>query len=526
MKKTVLSYEDTHAFPALFRAYLSEDEKLKDFYRYPFSPDSFESAAEDLKKQPFDRKVLVEVLRDQNKPSLYPLIETLRESNTFTVCTGHQLSIFAGPLFFVFKIVTVIRLAEELKRKYPAYNFLPVFWMVSEDHDLEEISSVNMYGKNIEWKHGLKGMAGGLDTSSMKKCMEELSAVAGSGKNSEELLTLFTEAYLSGKNLASATRFLLGKLFEEKYILILDPADERLKKKIIPFLREDIFDHVNHRLVDETAARLSRCGYETQVNPREINCFYITGNSRNRIVFEEDRYKITGTDVSFSEKEMDAEISNHPGRFSPNVVMRPLYQQAVLPNIAYVGGPAEIAYWMEYRSMFEHHGIFYPVLVPRVSALWIDSSASALMRKLRINSANLFTGTDMILKKLLAENGFRLGLPEEIEDARRLFSVVSLKAGAVDPTLRASSEAELEKVLKSLKHIEERMTRSAKQQREAEVRQVKKLMEKLFPGNGLQERHDNFIPLYLEYGKAFLNILFENFDPFEGRFVVLEDTGK
>ena len=511
LKKQTISLEETKQFSKLFLDYINGESKLGSFYSYTPEITSFKQAMEDKGKENTNRKLLADVLKQQyskltdNSPSLNN-INLLLNENTFTVCTGHQLCLFTGPLYFIYKIISTINLAEALKKKYPDNNFIPVYWMASEDHDFEEISSVNLFGKKITWNQQLTGAVGRLNTDSLNAVIDELKQILGESENAKALTQLFSDAYLNHPDLADATRYLVHQLFCEYGLVILDADDIRLKSEFLDIIKDDISNSTNFKLVNQTIADLEKIGHKSQVNPREINVFKLSENNRVRI------------------ESASAETLNYKAEeYSPNVVLRPLYQQKILPNLAYVGGPGEIAYWLEYKTMFNYHNINFPVLIPRNFALLTDEKTEQQIQKLGLSKPDLFKDIDVLTKEFVSKNaGSDVSLKEQEDKLTTLFKDLAEKVSAVDTTLKASVEAECQKALSSLKNIENKLIKSEKQKQETNVNQIKKLKDKFLPEGVLQERHDNFAPYYLKSGKNLIGDLKETFVPFEFKMVILE----
>ncbi len=511
-KKTTLRLADTKQFSKLVIHYINGEEKLRKFYSYKPSIDSFKQAIEDKSKENINRKLLVEVITEQYKKSNISIpsaqISILENENTFTVCTGHQLCLFTGPLYFIYKIITTINLAEELKKQYADYNFVPVYWMASEDHDFDEIKSINLFGQKLMWDNPTaKGAVGRLKTDELKVTIDEFKKILGESSNANELTKLFSEAYLNHPNLAVATRYLVHSLFADSDLVILDADDARLKSEFLEIIKDDISNRTNYKIVNKTIEELKQAGYDAQVNPREINLFQLTDNDRWRI-----------------EKPTDETLNLKPESYSPNVVLRPLYQQKILPNLAYVGGPGEIAYWMEYRAMFNHHKINFPVLIPRNFAMMIDEKSEQQMNKLGITISDLFKDTEVLIKEFITRNStIDISLKDEEDKLVAAFNVIMEKAVKFDVTLKGAVEAEMQKALNSLKNIEGKLVKAEKQKQETTVNQIKKLKDKFFPGGMLQERHDNFAPYYLKSGKQLIGDLKEQFNPFEFEMMILSN---
>ncbi len=515
-RKQHIPLEETRQFSKLFLDYVNGDEKLRAFYSYLPQMASFEQAIADRSMEIFNREVLAEVVSGQYSsnvkvpfsdfPKTNSNIKLLRDKNTFTVCTGHQLCLFTGPLYFIFKIISTINLAERLKKEYPSYNFVPVYWMASEDHDFEEISSVNLFGRKVSWDGNRGGAVGRLKTDSLGPVIEELKQTFGESEKAKELITLFSNAYLKHDTIASATRYMVHELFGEYGLVIVDAADAKLKAQFADLFRDDILNHTNYKLVSATITKLNAAGYEAQVNPRQINVFKLGENERLRI--------------ERSDKEI---LLLEPEKYSPNVVLRPLYQQMILPNLAYVGGPGEIAYWLEYKAMFDHHRISMPVLLPRNFAVLLDEKSVQVLDKLELRKEDIFKDVDQLIKEFVAVNASAdISMKEQEEKLKEMFRELAEKVGAVDITLKANVEAESQKALASLKNIENKLIKSEKQKQETNINQIRKLKDKFLPEGMLQERHENFSPYYLRSGKSFIADLKEAFDPFEFKMLILE----
>ncbi len=514
-KKHTIPFADTNQFSKLFLEYINGENNLRPFYSYAPHIDSFKKAIEDKGRENINRELLVDVLTAQyaklkNADISLNNIQLLLNDTTFTVCTGHQLCLFTGPLYFIYKILSTINLAEALKSNYPEQDFVPVYWMASEDHDFDEIRSVHLFGKTVSWNNDSKGAVGRMNPTTISGVIDELKQILGESENARSLIQLFSEAYLNHHTLAVATRYLVHQLFAQYGLVILDADDARLKETFTDILRDDIVNNTNFKLVNATLTELEKIGHKAQVNPREINVFKLTDIDRVRI-----------------EKANPETLAYASGDYSPNVVLRPLYQQLILPNLAYIGGPGEIAYWLEYKAMFDYHKINFPILMPRNFALLSDEKTSQQLHKLGLSSDGLFKDVEYLIKDFISKNS-DFSLTEQEQTLRSIFYELSLKVSAVDSTLKATVEAELQKALAGLKTIEAKIIKSEKQKQETNINQIRKLKDKFLPDGILQERYENFSPYYLKYGKGFIPELKKIFDPFEFEMLVLElkDIGK
>lgn len=537
LSKEKIKLSETGLFSKLIIDYVNESDVLRDFYSYQPKLESFRKVINEKSAEKINRPLLVSVLKEQYAEILncklqQANIDLLLNNSTFTICTGHQICLFTGPLFFIYKIISAINLAETLKKNYPENNFVPVYWMASEDHDFEEIQSINLFGKKISWDNKeANGAVGKLKTKSLNVVIDELKQILGESENSNKLIQIFREAYLGKENLADATRYLIHKLFASYGLVIIDGNDVRLKSEFSEIIKDDIINHSNYKLVNQTIAEFEEKGFKAQVNPREINCFYMIDNLRERIeqvhdlTLEEGRrdvFKVLNTAIVFTKNELLNELKNHPERFSPNVVLRPVYQQKLLPNLAYIGGPGEIAYWLEYKKMFEYHNINFPVLVPRNFAVLTDDRTNLQMQKFGFTMIDIFKNIDLIIKEFVNKNAsINLSLKDQEEKISAVYTEILEKAVSVDSTLKGSVEAELQKSLNALKNIESKLVRSEKQKQEIKISQVKKLKDKFFPEGKLQERYENMTPYYLKSGEQLIFDLKETFDPLEFKLSIL-----
>jgi len=389
MPNDCVTYQNSGYFIPLIVDYLNQKSELKSLYnRFPTIENFKHQLEEKGENFPIEnRKILVDSLKKQHtnfqiSEATSNNIELLNQPNTYTITTGHQLNLLTGPLYFIYKIITVINLTKELKAAYPEHNFVPIYWMATEDHDFEEINFFNFKNKKIEWKKESKGPVGRLNTQGMDLVFDAFSSELGLGNNAYYLRDLFKKAYLEHDNLADATRYLTYKLFEKEGLVIVDGDDTELKKIFIPFAKDELLHQTSFKKVNETLSPLK--DYSIQVNPREINLFYIQDQLRERIIYENGNYNINNTLLSFSESELLTELENNPENFSPNVILRPLYQELVLPNLCYIGGGGEIAYWLELKSNFEAHKITFPILLVRNSVLLVTKKQLSKLEKLNL----------------------------------------------------------------------------------------------------------------------------------------------
>lgn len=529
MNKTKIPYQHTGYLSKLMSDYLEEKEELKPFYNHYCDIDSFKEIIEEGNHSEINRSVLVASLAKQyNDIDASELtksnIQNLKSDNCFTVTTGHQLNLFTGPLYFIYKIVSAINLAKELKKEYPNNEFVPVYWMATEDHDFEEINHFNLFKKKQELSKTQFGAVGRMQLDGVEELLVELKNDLGDRNGVEEILALFSKFYINSSTYAEAIRGIVNHLFTKYGLVIIDGDDKALKTLFIEELKSELLNRRNHRLINQTSEKLIQLGYKKQVTPREINLFYLQEASRERIVFEEETYIVLNTEIQFSETEIISELQNYPERFSPNAPMRCLYQEKILPNLAYIGGGGELAYWFQLKEMFDANNITFPILILRNSVLFVDNGSTKKLEKLGIEVTELFSKTEILIKEYLKKRAsITLELREEEKTIDSVFEDIVLKAGSIDASLQPMIKAELQKSLKSLRNIEGRLIKAEKQKEEVSVNQIENLKEKLFPNGSLQERHDNVISLLLFYGEDVIDELVNHLYPLDTQFVILSE---
>ncbi len=533
MEATCISYKETGYFSSTVTDYLDDAPELRSFYSYRPTLKGFAELLEQ-KQVAANREVLAEVLLQQyfkqDSPSLpyadvvKANIELLRQGNTFTVTTGHQLNIFTGPLYFIYKIVTAIKLTRQLKEAFPDKNFVPVYWMASEDHDFAEINYTNIGGKKVHWWYEASGATGRINPDTMRQAINQYKGVLGIGGHSAEVAEMVETAYTKFDKLADATRYLVNALFGQYGLVIIDADAHALKQQFAPVMEQDITGQHSFKNINATNERLQQLGVHIQVNPREINFFYLKDNLRERLVFEDEHYKVLNTEISFSAAELQQEIRQYPERFSPNVVMRPLYQECILPNIAYIGGGAELVYWLELKSNFEHYQVTFPILILRNSALVIPKTTAGKITAMDLYAAELFKTTDEIKKYWVTKHSTHdLTLTEEWRELERIFEKLKLRSYKIDSTLSSSTAAVQARLKHAVDNLEKKLIKAEKRNYHTRLEQIEQIKLALFPKNSLQERTENFGLSYVKWGQTFIDELLRTFEPLDFKFTVLTE---
>lgn len=522
-----ITYQESGYFSNLIIDYLNEKEELKSLYnRFPSLENLKIQLEEKSKNYTLESRIILEAaLFRQNQNFDLSLtshhnIKLLSQENTFTITTGHQLNLFTGPLYFIYKIASTINLCKELNKKYPENNFVPIYWMATEDHDFEEINHFKFNEKKIVWDKESKGPVGRLSTEGLQDLYETFSAELGLGFNATYLKELFSKAYLNHSNLSDATRYLVNELFKNEGLVILDGDDAQLKKQFLPIVKEELLQQTSFKKVTET---LQHFEHDIQVNPREINLFFIENDLRERIVFENGKYKINNTAIEYSPDEMIALAEKSPEKFSPNVILRPLYQESILPNLAYIGGGGEIAYWLELKAMFEAHDITFPMLILRNSVVIATEKQRQKADKLNLTWRDLFSKQiDLIRSKTKEFSQFTIDFSEQKNLLHQQFEKLNQIALQTDQSFLGAVKAQEVKQIKGLENLEKRLLKAEKRVHLEKLEQITRLQNELFPNESLQERQFNFAQFYLN-NPNFIALILSELQPLQQNFLTIVD---
>lgn len=511
---------ETNAFSNFFTDYIERKEELKPFYHLFPEPGNFKEqiSAKAASFPQQTRDVLKQALLKQYgtlkiNETVSSNINALVSPKTFTITTGHQLNIFTGPLFFVYKVVAVINACKRLAKLYPEYRFVPVFWMASEDHDYEEIKSFSLYGKKYAWETQQSGAVGRFNPKSIEKLFTDIPGD----------ISIFREAYLKQPTLADAARHYVNELLGNEGLVIIDGDDASLKSLFKPLIREDVLKQVPKKLVEEKNQKLTALGYHTQVFARDINFFYLDKSVRGRLEKVNDEFVVVDTNLKFTQKQVEDLIESNPEKFSPNVILRPVYQEVILPNLAYVGGPAEMVYWLQLKGIFDCFSIPFPVLLPRSFALYVEKPHLLKWQKTGLEIADLFREKNYLFNHWVLKNTHNdLTVGQELQALNTMMEDIRRRAANIDSTLGPLVGAETTRSSKGLEKIERKMLKAEKRLHKEKLNQIETVKDVLFPKGKLQERTDNFLNFY-QKDPAFISKVIDALDPFDFSFNVICD---
>jgi bacillithiol biosynthesis cysteine-adding enzyme BshC len=507
---------------------LSENQNaLQEFIGIPFSREAFPKQIE-LKKASYptsNRAILQTVLLEkynslENNSKALENINHLKNEHCFTITTGHQLSLMTGPLYFVYKILHVIKQCQELNAFYPNYRFVPIYWMASEDHDFEEIRSFSLFGKSITWETEQNGAVGRMNLSGMAEVHETVKQFFANHPESEihQLLDK-----LNGNTYGEAFFKFVHTLFSDFGLVIIDGDQKEFKKQFSTVIRDEIETQFSFEAVEVTNKKLEQKNLKIQIHPRELNLFFLSENNRERIIPIGADFQIGSQ--KFTKEQLLELLEKQPESFSPNVVLRPLYQEFLLPNLCYVGGVGELSYWLQFKGVFNHAKIPYPLIQARTSALWIDSNSAQKMENFKLSIEAIFKSKSELIKQFLLENeeesiDFSL-IDFQFNQFKKDFE---LKTESIDSSMNTRVGAEFTRIEKQIDGLKAQLEKSVKSKHEKGLKSIEQLKDKLFPNNALQERIANFFQFCPDGNyKQKLHDLFEAMQPFSSEFLVIKE---
>lgn len=524
-----LPYRQTGYFSKIITDYLEQAPAIQPFYKHPVTIEGIEAAISNRRQFKTDRRLLVSILQEQyagidTSEKVKQHIELLLNDNTFTICTAHQPNIFTGPLYFIYKILHAVKMAEELKQLSPSNDFIPVYYMGSEDADLDELGHIFVGGEKFRWETNQTGAVGRMIVDkALVKLLDGFNGQLSVLPFGNEIMGIMKEVYVEGSTIEQATFRLVNHLFAAYGLLVLLPDNPKLKAAFIPVIKKELLEGFSHKAVDETIAAYP-ADYKVQASGRELNMFYLSPGKRDRIELDNESWSVVNTDLRFTRDELLAELEQHPERFSPNVILRPVFQEWILPDIAFIGGGGEIAYWLQLKKVFEAVDAPYPVLVLRNSFMFINSQVDQLIRKVDFDQAELFKpATDLLNQLVKRDSTLQLGLEKELAQLKALYQQMSSVVGAIDSTLVPHTASLEKQALKKLVALEKKMLRAEKQKFEAQQRQLEKIKNQLFPNNNLQERIDNLLPYYAKWGNGFIKMIYDHSRGLQQEFGILTE---
>ncbi|TVR18071.1 MAG: bacillithiol biosynthesis cysteine-adding enzyme BshC [Balneolaceae bacterium] len=503
-------------FTSLYKSYISDFEKVESFFEFnPFDEKEIKNRLEDYRFNG-NRDECVHFLQHFNAqftdlPEVEKSIQKLSTDDAVAVVTGQQLTLFGGPLFTVFKILTAIKTAAHIEQTYgkPA---VPVFWLADEDHDYEEIATAGVFDRDELIQISLKSTLDEFPRvgeivfdDQISALKEELKSVLYETDFSDDLWTLLDDCYHSGSTIRDSFGKLILRLFS-KHGVILGGSNSKQAKELT---RDALKKSVSHsdQLYDslnKVSSKLFEAGFHTQVHVQESNLFWIDDDGvRRKIHAEGDNWFSEGSVKSLHTGALLNLIENSPEKFSPNVFLRPILQNFLLPGAVYVAGPGEVAYYAQMKDFYREFGLSMPIIMPRFSATMVESAIDRVLPKLPFSLEEYSKRIEDLESEYI--NSSDAADPEPIfKTWKKEFEQISRpridEISAIDQSLKGTSEKVRANLLTELDKLKGKVYRSLKEQDKVQLERIRKVKSQLFPGGNLQEREILFIYFMNKYG--------------------------
>ena len=521
-----LPYSEFKSFSRLFKAYAGEFDTLAVYFPGDFrDPRQRGQVARQVADQFKHRDKLVAALIKQ--ADLYDAdeatrknIEKLREPDAVAVVTGQQLGLFGGPLYTLLKTITAIQLTIRLG-KDKGRPVVPVFWLEGEDHDLAEVASAYVLNRNEVESVTYSGATQSQKTvpqavgrvmfdSSITERIDEFAALLTPSEFHDELMDLVRSAYREGETFLSAFARLLSQLFKGTGIVFVNGDDPELKELAKPLFRKELKEYEKSARLLSGASRKLEENYHVQVQSRPTSIFLHTHEGRHAVRPDESNDGFTCGSKSYTLDELLLLLDSAPELFSPNVVLRPIMQDLILPTAAYIAGPSEIAYFAQYRSLYEWAGVPMPIVYPRASITVLEPKIQRALNKLESSISDFEGSLDQMFRSNAVESmdidadAIFSRASQHIHDA---VNTVSPAIESVDQSLVKVAEATRTTLLKDWDKLRNRVIKAEKRRHDETHEQMRRVKTNLFPRGNMQER--TISPLYFanKYGLDFVTRL-------------------
>ncbi len=522
-----VAYPLTGYFSSLVSDYLDANQKLAPFYTHAPNVEGVKAATAARDSFNTPRVALVDALNKQYEgvntlEAVTTNIQSLKDNKTYTVTTAHQPNLFTGPLYFIYKIAHTIALSSSLNKQIPGAHFVPVYYMGSEDADIEELGFVTIGGEKLVWQTGQTGAVGRMKVDAeLLALINHVEGQIGVSVHGAAWVSILKNTFTIGKTIAQATFEIVDHLFGQYGLVVILPDSDKLKILFTSVIEKELTTGFSNKAVQQTIQNLST-HYKVQASGRDINLFYLQDNKRERIVQTSNGFEVAALGLQFTTEQILEDVKNNPSCYSPNVILRGVFQETILPNIAFIGGGGELAYWLELKQVFTEAAVPYPVLLLRNSFLLVSAKHAQQLQKLQINTIALFKGLQVIIDNFVKDNTTNhLQIDTQMAAIDAQYTLIKNQAGRIDASLVQHIEALAHQQAQKLVQVQKKMLRSEKRKFEVQQQQITKIVAQLFPGGSLQERVENIADWYKIYGTHFVRAIVENSDDFSKGFTLL-----
>ena len=527
-----INFSDIPKNQNLFLDYMYEFENVQEYYKHNFrDKENYTSLFKSISESRKDKQIDISSILKNQYSSLQKVsdkthgnIESINNSKTIAIVTGQQLGILGGPLYTIYKIITAIRLANQFTERYDDFKFVPVFWLEGDDHDFNEVRSVNLFDNenqvlNIAYKEEIndddaKQSIGNINfDEALNDFLNKYESSLRDTDFKNELVVKLKECYQVGKSFKQSFKELLFWLFDEYGLILFDPQDPEVKSLLKPIFKKEINDfNIHTQKLIQVSAKLEE-DYHAQVKVKPVNLFYHTDDGRYSIEPVEEIFKLRRKRKQFTKDEILAEIENSPQLFSPNVLLRPICQDYLLPTGFYIAGPSEIAYFAQITPLYDFYKIVTPIIYPRSSVTLLEKNIAAALDKYDLTMTDIFLGLDELKEKVIAglsENNIEKTFEESLHEIDLTFDKLKENLFAIDKTLVDASLRYRERVVSSINELKSKAVKAQETKHETTVRQLTRMSNLLYPFGNLQEREINFTYFYNKYGKSLINKIYED----------------
>lgn len=526
-KATHFPIQNLDFFAETDRAISGRNTNIEHLLTPELTLDNLRHQASRKKDSYINRQVLLDLLKEQYEGQNLPTalaknLESLRDDHTFSVTTAHQPLVLGGKLYFLFKALSTIRLAHYISSQIEDISVVPIFLLGSEDHDFEEIRHVQLFHDKKSWEASSGGPIGRMDVDGIIKLIDEIEPIMATQPFGQEVMLFLRTSYQKEDTFGHATFKFLHHLLGEMGLIVIDLDRPLAKSRFKDVMRKELLTQSSHQCVQKRIDLIKKSGLKEQAHSRDINLFYMTDQVRVRIESTDgNSFHTVDGQKNWDNPGIIAEVEQFPERFSPNVILRPLYQETLLPNLAFIGGGGELAYWIELTDVFKAYKTPFPLLMRRHSGILIEDSVITKMNKLDLGLEDMFKPIDQILKSyILDHNIVEIDLDGKKDKISELLDEIKTACIQIDPTLEKSYEAMLAQIFKQIEVIESKMIRGAKNLHDQKMQQIQLLHQRLFPGGALQERYDSILNWILRFGFDWIPVFMQEYKPLEPDMIV------
>jgi len=519
-------FVDREVATGLYADYNTNFDKISKYYSGNYNDKkSWESKIKELQQRKFERNVLHRVLNDQNREfhsgiKTLANIDLLGNDNTFAVVTGQQLGFFGGPLYTIYKAITTVKLANKLAQDFPEYNFVPVFWLEGEDHDFEEINKTKYLNSNnelsvAEYLIGGKPLERNIGATGniifdeyIDQFFSSIESTLPKTDYTAALFELMRGYYSKGNSFLKAFAGFFNHVYEDSGLVFINTNQPDFKKILSPlFVNEINSNSQTSKLVIQKSVELEE-HYHAQIKAKALNLFMFYKGGRHLIEPSENGdYYLKNLRQRYTKEELLFIAVNTPELLSPNVVMRPLCQDTLLPTISYVGGPGEIAYFAQLKPVYDYFKVAMPIIYPRASVTLIEEKIQKILEKYSLEVEDLFGEVESVLSKVSEQvsevkvDALFESLGSKINDA---INEARFGIQQIDPTLNGTIDGTLSKFQQQLDVLKQKTQKAQQQKEEVSLKQIKKASLNIFPNENFQEREFSVIQYLNKYGPDFV----------------------